>query len=199
MKIKISNSFLVVLALMVMFQGLKLSFFIIFSCIIHEIGHFSAIKLCKIPINDLTITFTGGSMNCPTLYKLNNVKLVFIYAIGVVLNILLGISCYFIAKNGFYSLNFFILSGINFSIAFFNMLPIKILDGYFILKYFLHIFIKNEKKINIFCDILAFIFNLSLILVGFYYAFEFNFSILILGFYLFSQTNYTNLNLFRDF
>ncbi|MFI3114623.1 MAG: hypothetical protein R3Y12_00605 [Clostridia bacterium] len=184
MKIKISDSFLAVLAVMIALNGIKLFLFIMFTCILHEFAHFFAIFLLKLKVEEFSITFVGGSIKCSKLPMQSNINLVFVYISGIIVNFSLGFLCNFIASNGFYSRNFFILSGINFLFAIFNSLPIKILDGYFILKYFLLIFFKNEILVTVICDFISVVFNFLLVFLGVYLAFASNFSILIISLYL---------------
>lgn len=169
---------------MIAIHGIKLFVFVIISCLFHELAHFLAMKIKNLPINQLNVTLVGGSIKCYALNHQSNLYLVIIYAAGIFANLLLGYLCYFIAINGFYSRNFFILSGINYLLAIFNSLPIKILDGYFILKHFLLIFFQNHKKVENFCNFISLLCNSLLIILGFLYIFQLNFSIFIISLYL---------------
>lgn len=193
MQIKISNSFLIVLALMIAINGLKLFFFIMISCLIHEFAHFFVIKLQKLKIEQFSLNFLGGSIKCHALKNQSDINLIFVYISGILSNIILGFLCCNIANQGFYSRNFFILSGINFLLAFFNALPIKFLDGYFVLYHFILLFSKNFNKTEIFCNNFSIFCNFLLIIAGFYYSYHANFSILLISFcLLFSNfKNYT--------
>lgn len=184
MKIKVTESFFAVLAIMIALNGMKLFFFIMFTCIAHELAHLLCMLLFKFKIQEISITCIGGRIRCAQDTLQSDIKWFFVYISGVVVNFLLGYLCYCIACNGFFSRNFFILSGINFLFAIFNSLPIKILDGYFIIKYFLSIFCKNERVIILFCDFLSVLCNVLLILYGVYLAINFNFSVLIIAIYL---------------
>lgn len=184
MKIKISNTFLLVLALMIATNGIKLFTFVIFSCLLHEFAHFFAIKSRRLPVEQFSLTFVGGSLKCRALQKQDDLFLVFVYGIGIFTNFFLGYLCNFIAMHGFYSRNFFILSGINFILAFFNAIPIKILDGYFILNHTLLIFFKNAKNVLKFCNFISLTCNTLLILFGFYYLLHGNCWFLVVAIYL---------------
>lgn len=192
MKIKISNTFLVVLALMIAINGIKLFIFIMLACLFHEIAHYLAIKSLKIDIEEFSLSLIGGSIKCYALNRLGNISLIFIYSAGIVCNFVIGFICCFIGNNGFYSRNFFIFAGINFLLAIFNAFPIKILDGYFILQHFFLLLIKDKKIVAFLCDMISFACNIALLLLGIYYAFHINFSILMISTYLLICTTKNN-------
>ena len=193
MKIKISNSFLLTLAFVISINGFKLFSFVILCSIIHEIGHILMLKLFKVKIHCLSISAIGGKLYIANTSHLSNIKQILIYSFGIMLNIIFGYLFYFIAINGIYSETFFILSGINFMLGCFNLLPIFSLDGFNILVPLLNIFCKSKNSNNI-CNITSLILNLLLFLVGIVFAFSLNFSILIISIYLICShfRNYTN-------
>lgn len=163
------------------------------SCIFHELGHFLAIKSKKLKIDNLSVNLVGGCIKSRELYGKSHAYLLFVYSAGIIFNIFLGFMCCFIANRGFYSRNFFVLSGINFLLAFFNALPIKTLDGHFIAKHFLLIFTQNKQNVCVFLNFTSFFTNILLLIIGVFYASQANFSIFLISVYLFisSHKNYS--------
>lgn len=183
MRIKINNSFLLVLAFMIAIDSFKIFIFTILCSIIHEYGHILAFKLCNVKINKFEISAIGGKLYVSNINYLSQIKQIFIYSLGIIFNLIASFLCHKIAVNGFFSLNFFLLSGINLILAYFNLLPIFILDGFNILKCVLMLFITERKSMRI-CNIISFITNFLLLIVGIFYVIKLNFSILMIALYL---------------
>lgn len=182
MKIKINNSFLVILALMIAINGFKIFIFSILCSLWHELGHIVALKLCKIKINQLSISAVGGKLYISNINHLSCKKQLLIYSLGIIFNFFGCYICHLIAINGFYSQNFFLLSGINFILGCFNLVPIFILDGYNILKCIL-----NKQKFQYICKEISLFCNFLMLIFGIYLALKLNFSILLISIYLLSK------------
>lgn len=181
MKINISLSFWVIIAILISLNGIKVLLFLLFSCFIHELGHIAFIKMFSIKIEKINLSIIGGSIKSYNLQYSSHFKLLLIYSIGVFLNFILGIFCNFIAMNGFYSYNFFILSGINLFLGIFNSIPIKNLDGYNFLYNLLMCFNLNSKSVLLFCECISLVCNFLLIICGVFLLKYGNFSLLIVA------------------
>lgn len=184
MNIKVSNWFLLLLTFSVVTNGIKPFFFTLICCIIHEFGHIIPIKLFGCKIQALNLSLIGGSINSFEMHKLSLQKQFIIYSNGIFFNILFANLCNYIAMQGFHSRDFFMLSGINFLLAFFNALPVKILDGYNCLFCFLTYVTKNYTFSLKVSNIVSLMLNILIILTGLYAVKYNNFSIILIGFCL---------------
>ena len=170
---------------MILLNGLTLFIFIILSCIVHEIGHILAIKIFGYNIYEFKLTLVGGKILSYDLQKARDIQLVVIYILGIVFNVILGIVCYEIGMRGYFSHNFFLISGINYLLAIFNLMPIKTLDGYNFLYHLMLSLGVSIKKCNLFCNIISIFCNISLFIVGIFYIKLLNFSLIVISVFLF--------------
>lgn len=187
MKIKISNSFLIILALMIATNGLKLFSFILFSCFLHELGHIIAIKAFGCNIQTIEVSFFCAKIKSYDINNLSNIKCIIIYSQGIIVNIILAVVSNHIALQGFYSYNFFLLSGINYLLAILNSLPISILDGGNILRYTLNI-ITSKKNASFFSYAISILCNILFLIFSIFFVKTFNLSLLVISFTLFFST-----------
>lgn len=184
MKIKVSNWFLLALSLSVATGGVKLFALTLVACAFHELGHILAMRIFSCKITELNLSFAGGSIQSFEMHKLSYPKQFIIYANGIFFNIILAYICNFIAMRGFHSRDFFMLSGINLILAFFNSLPIKILDGSNCLFCILMTLTKNYTRVQNVLNIVSLSINLIIIIAGAVCVKYNNFSLLLLGFFL---------------
>lgn len=154
------------------------------AAIMHELGHFFAMKLKGHRIEKININF----FNVDILDKDKNFSSLkdelFILSSGPLFNFIIAIIFLIIFYfTGVISLKY--IAYINLTIGTFNFLPISSLDGGQIL-YNLLLQIFSERTTDIICLIVSFIFLFPMAIVGFLILLnsKYNFSLLFICFYL---------------
>lgn len=182
MKINVSNSFLLVVAFLIFANGLKLFSFVMLCCLIHELGHVFFMLSFGCNIKRIELSGFGFKIFCPSMRGLSKFKLISIYIGGILANFISSIVFYKVAISGFYSYNFFILSGISIYLLVFNMLPINGLDGGQILNILFEGFLSKQiyllRYISLLFCVFLFIFGIILAKSG-------NLCILVVSIWLF--------------
>ena len=181
--VRIEISFLLVsmLALFSYFDESGIFLAAFFSALLHESGHIIATILLKIPIKELAFKPFGIRMKLKTSMELVpfREKIIVLFG-GSAVNFL----CFFL---------FWVLCGrisdyalIHLITAVFNLLPSGTLDGGRILCEILSLR-TDDRKTEIFCDIISLIFAILLFIFGFYILVKtkYNASLLITAVYLF--------------
>lgn len=142
-KIRISYLFVSLLTLLLFSKKTNAVFFCILFSLFHELGHVFAAMLCKVKITSLSFEPFGICIKCDDVSSLSAFKRIFIFSSGVLVNLVFSLIPQF--------------SPINFSLLFFNLLPIGWLDGGRILFEILSAFLKEETADTVH-SVLSFLF-----------------------------------------
>lgn len=128
--VEISFSFFAMLSLIMYFKDYRIALLALLTCLLHEIGHLSAMQLFGVGINK--IAFYGGGIKIFSDTKNINSfsKDIFILLSGSLFNFLLAVVSYFTSEK------LMLFSIINVLIGCFNLLPFSYFDGGNILKKF---------------------------------------------------------------
>lgn len=182
---QISNGFWCILALFIYLQGLKTTFFLIASCLIHEFGHIVMMYLLGLKISSITISHKGFKIVCQGLPYLSNLKQILVFLCGPLVNLILYYITQKIALIGFHSYDLFTLSAINFFLMCFNLLPMKLLDGGQILSLILSSIIKNVKTHFFIMNFISLFTKISLLILGAIFLIKnHNFSLILIAIFL---------------
>lgn len=191
MQIKIDMKILIFVLIFYISNQLKIyTVLMIFACI-HELGHLFFGKIVGFRPNCFEIKPVGFSVSFDNqiedynkkVFKGNMLELkkIFVYLIGPILNIILAMIIYHIEIDNLLKQN---LMYINLIIAFFNFLPIYPLDGGRILKSTLCIFF-GLKKSYIVIKIVSKVVAVTLIVMSSFLVLKVhNFGIAIISMYL---------------
>ncbi len=127
MKIKVELSFLVTLLALFLTNDPKLILFMLFSALVHELGHIFTLKLFGIRLKMIVLSLFGGTL---VLDKklISYGKEAIVAVSGCLVNIVFSIVFFAIIQRGFSSDVFFLLLSNTFY-GIFNLLPISSLDG----------------------------------------------------------------------
>lgn len=180
-KINILTYLLLILSF---FSGYYKQISIIFIIlIVHELGHFFLMKIYDIKVNKIILYPYGGMIKSNILINTNSLKILIISLGGIISQMIL----FFIMKVLFEInllnqniYNIFIFS--NFSIIFFNLLPIYPLDGYKILNSIFELYFSFKKSL-----ILSLIFNIITLTLFIIYLYKFKINNYIIVIFMFSS------------
>lgn len=187
MKLIVEPPFLITLAAFILLGDFKYLSIIFLSALIHEIGHITALHFFKVKIKALVLGFFGGSLILEK--KLISYPAEITVALsGAFFNLIASGITFFILRRAFSEeLFFFLLS--NLSLFFFNLLPVRTLDGGGALISFLSL-VKDpvfaEKTVSIISKLTLII--LTFICVFILKASLFNVSLFALTVLLFAET-----------
>jgi len=194
-KLKIRYSFLFLAFFMLIF-GFFLQFFVIFIFVsLHEAGHIILAKFFSVETKKVIITPIGETAVMKNIDNVSFWKKFVIFLSGPFVNIFFGI--FFL----FFDSDIFEFAGnINFTLAFFNLLPIYPLDGGRIFMLFLNKFfpiILSNKiviRVSVAFSVLFMFFGIIQLVL-----FPYNLSFLCIGLYLFKERNKTYFSMTFDF
>lgn len=130
---------------------------IIFTILIHELGHLIILKIYKIKINEITLLPIGAYLKINVFKDEEIRRYLFIYSFGIFFNFIIAIIA-FIANNNF-------LFKLNVGMIIFNIIPILPMDGFYILNYFICIFLPYRIAYRISLIINLFILPILLIFI----------------------------------
>lgn len=124
-KIEISGGFIFAVALLLYLDEQGVFLWAILACVLHEWGHYIAVKLVGGQVTSLRLTVVGGEMVLSRRHILSYGKELLTVLAGPGVNI--GMAVLVINfLNGEWALLF---AGLNLAIAFFNLMPVYPLDG----------------------------------------------------------------------
>jgi Zn-dependent protease len=126
LKIGMSFSFFAVIALLVSFEGTSYVLLGLIACILHELGHISA--MCLYGVSPKEIVFYGAGIKIvPNYNKLLPLrKEIIILLAGSISNFQIFGALYFFSRGDFHAQLF---AAINLIIGIFNLIPFKYFDG----------------------------------------------------------------------
>lgn len=125
--IQIGGGFLLLVALLVLFDGSGLLLPLFISMAVHELGHFVAVKLFGGAVRKMRFEFIGLEMECDT----DNVPYwgeIIIAVSGPLFNLVLAYAAAFWGKY-YGSQDAYYLAGLSLVLGFFNSMPVRQLDG----------------------------------------------------------------------
>ncbi|HHX71387.1 MAG TPA: hypothetical protein GX701_00480 [Clostridiales bacterium] len=126
MEIIIKPGFLLMLAASVFSLGIEVTLALILSMVLHEVGHAVALFAFGGRVESLSMTMGGLSME-PYFPKLPSYGQEMVcVASGPAVSLLAGLAFAFLAKE---NAAFYLLSGVNFSLGIFNLIPVSGFDG----------------------------------------------------------------------
>lgn len=167
--IKIKNSFLLAISIILIADSQNVIVFFLASAIVHELGHIIAVKLCDGKLKKIELCAVGAVIKYSIMYE-NTLKRSFVSIMGPVFSLIMAVIA---SKMGLYK-----LAGASFLLGVFNLLPIYPLDGFSIL---IAIFESFPK----FTQCISFLFCVILVIVGVYNAIcNGGLSIVFLGIFL---------------
>lgn len=123
-EIELSFWFFAIIALFAAVNADALLIYFMLPVVLHELGHFLAMAVCRIKIKAVKFTAFGVEIKKAGKYKLN--KEIAVSLGGITANLALALGLYLFA---FKSMRIMLLISVNLVIALFNLLPIGNLDG----------------------------------------------------------------------
>ena len=126
MRVKISFGFCAMICVMA-WVNTRVCIYFLISAAVHELGHFCALKLCRVPVDGISLKLTGAVLQ--TVFHDEQSEL-FCAAAGPVASAILGALCLRWEAE---------LAVISFLLAAVNLLPLFPLDGGRILRAFLRL------------------------------------------------------------
>lgn len=172
-KIRISFLFVAMLSLLSLADKSGCVFLSVVFSLLHEMGHITAMAICKEPIDSLTFHPFGISMKLKTSSALSFGEELFVLLSGCVTNLV------FIILPTSQTVTY-----INIGIFLFNILPIANLDGGRTVRLLLIRFF-GERAGNVVSDAVSFLFLVPLSALAFYtVARSGQFSLLVCSLYL---------------
>lgn len=125
--IQLKGGFLLLVALLLLFDGTGILLPLFIAMAVHELGHFLAVVLVGGRVRRLKFEFVGLEMDCST----DNVSYwgeIFIAMSGPLFNLILAYAAayygkYYLSQDAYY------LAGTSLVLGIFNALPVKQLDG----------------------------------------------------------------------
>ncbi len=158
--------------------------FILSCCciLIHEFSHIIVAKLKGSRFNNLQFHIYGAKVELMDLEELTNKDKIIIYIAGAMANIIIMIVSGIISKHSSNEI-FDILVNLNFSLAFFNLLPAYPLDGARVMEIILSrkiTYKRTQKIISIISYVIAAFFIFISISAAIFLK-EFNISLIIIG------------------
>ena len=172
-KIRISFLFVAMLSLLSLADKSGCVFLSVVFSLLHELGHITAMAICKEPIDSLTLHPFGISMKLKTSSALSFGEELFVLLSGCVTNLV------FIILPTSQTVTY-----INIGIFLFNILPIANLDGGRTVRLLLIRFF-GERVGNVASDVVSFLFLVPLSALAFYtVARSGQFSLLVCTLYL---------------
>lgn len=183
-EIRVSFLFTATLTLLTVTSIKQAVFISFFSALFHETGHISAVQKFGGKIKSVELGAFGGRITLGEELSFSPAEDALIAFSGPLVNIILSLISalfYLTAKNDFFSM----AAGINFGMAFFNLLPVSSLDGGRIFSYFCG---KNlsDKSAGVVTSAVSFAFLSLILFLGFFLIIREggNFSLLITCSYL---------------
>lgn len=126
-KVKVTYPFAIMMAVFIFFDSENKLLLTVFSMLIHEMGHISALLYKNIPIQKIIIGMTGANIVYGNDRLTSYADDIFIAVMGSVFNFIAVVFSLFVENIFSLDMSFFI--GINAVLGAFNMAPIIPLDG----------------------------------------------------------------------
>jgi len=126
-KVKVTYPFAIMMAVFIFFDSENKLLLTVFSMLIHEMGHISALLYKNIPIQKIIIGMTGANIVYGNDRLTSYADDIFIAVMGSVFNFIAVVISLFVENIFSLDMSFFI--GINAVLGAFNMAPIIPLDG----------------------------------------------------------------------
>jgi len=126
-KVKVTYPFAIMMAVFIFFDSENKLLLTVFSMLIHEMGHISALLYKNIPIQKIIIGMTGANIVYGNDRLTSYADDIFIAVMGSVFNFITVVISLFVENIFSLDMSFFI--GINAVLGAFNMAPIIPLDG----------------------------------------------------------------------
>ncbi len=126
-KVKVTYPFAIMMAVFIFFDSENKLLLTVFSMLIHEMGHISALLYKNIPIQKIIIGMTGANIVYGNDRLTSYADDIFIAVMGSVFNFIAVVVSLFAESIFSLDMSFFI--GINAVLGAFNMAPIIPLDG----------------------------------------------------------------------
>ena len=160
---------------------------IYFILIIHELGHYTIMKLYKINVYSITLYPYGGMIKSNMLINTNSKKTLIISLGGIIFQIILIIILTLLNNLNIINNNLFkLFIDNNIYIIMFNLIPIYPLDGFKIINSILELIFNYKKSIQ-----LTFFINIISLIIFFIYLYIKNINnYLIIIFLLINLINY---------
>lgn len=117
----VSAGFLLVIAAIIYLDGQGLVLWCAFACLLHELGHWAAIRILGGRVQAVHLTAAGAEMRLDTRYALS-------YG-GEVAAALAGPAVSLIAAWISAQFNYYLFAGVNLSLGALNLIPAVSLDG----------------------------------------------------------------------
>lgn len=146
---------------------------ILFTILIHELGHLIILKIYKIKIEEITLLPIGAYLKINIFRDEEIKRYLLIYSFGIFFNLIIAILA-LIFNNQF-------LFKLNIGMMIFNLIPILPMDGFYILNYLICLFLpyRLAYKISLLINILfmpllilvIFKYNLGLIFICYFLYF----------------------------
>lgn len=127
-RIEVDGSFLLAAALLYYFDQENIVPWALGSCLLHEMGHWIAVRLLGGKVVRLRLTCAGAELRLSSLRRLTPLEVVFAALAGPAVNLLLAFLLSRLARSGFHG-NLYLFAGINLGMGCFNLLPVGWLDG----------------------------------------------------------------------
>ena len=127
LKIRVEPSFVITLIMLFLTNEAKFVFFMLFSAMVHEVGHIATLTLFKVRIKALVLGLFGGTLVLEK--KLISYKREALVSLsGPLVNLMFSALFFMILRRGFLPDIFFLFLS-NLFYGAFNLLPISSLDG----------------------------------------------------------------------
>lgn len=163
-KVEVSGGFLLLMAFLFYLDQNGLLFWAWLACLLHELGHYGAIRLVGGQVRHLYLTAVGAEMKLASPYGLSYGKELAAVLAGPGASLLVA---WVAARLG--SLMgwpfFFLFSGLNLCTGLFQLLPVRPLDGGRALELLLSALWKEEWA-DLVCNLCSAAFVFLLLLVG---------------------------------
>lgn len=184
-RVNISIYFAVFIACVLVLDRTGLASFALLCIFIHEAGHFLALKIMKIPVDEVSFKLFGINITLRGEASLNYRQEIALALAGSTANLITCIPAYALYAAGIFKLQTGVIFAFSFLLGGFNLLPIGSLDGGRALEALLcrkTNCCAAEKILNA----ISVVFIIPLVMAGVYMIYKtgYNFSLLIASIYL---------------
>ena len=125
LRLRLSFWFFALVAFALLLERQVLLWYIVLPIVVHELGHFVAIALCRVGVREIHLT--PVSLRIVTRTRAHTYrKDILIAGAGIAANLILALALYLFA---FQSLRTMLMIASNLAVAAFNLLPVGNLDG----------------------------------------------------------------------
>ena len=162
--IEIHFSFLAIIAILMSLGEKEILVLSIIAAIFHEMGHLLFMYLFKAKIDNIIFYAAGIKIRYKDGEKMKTYKEILIILGGIFINLILAGILYTVVDKPFILSDFML---VNFSLAIFNLVPVKFFDGGRLLKLFYKKITHSDFKTAMIENTISCIFIISILILAF--------------------------------